>query len=141
VLVDGKKVAGILTEMSSDPDRVHHVVIGIGVNLNGSAFPDELAAIATSVALARGAPVPRAEFAALLCARLEHWCDQFVADGAAPVVAAWRQHARFFGKRVQVTAGRDRMEGIAEDLEEDGALRLRLDDGRALRVVAGELAI
>jgi len=141
VLVDGKKIAGILTEMSADLDRVHHVVLGIGVNLNVHAFPEELAAIATSVAIVRGATVARAEFAAALCARLEHWHDRFVADGAAPVVAAWRQHARLFGKRVQVTAGRERMEGVAEDLDEDGALRLRLDDGRVVRVVAGEIAI
>ena len=57
------------------------------------------------------------------------------------MVAAWKQHARFFGRRVQVTAGRDRLEGVAEDLDDDGALRLRLDDGRTLRVVAGELAL
>jgi len=141
VLLDGKKVAGILTEMSADLDRVHHVVVGIGVNLNVDAFPEELTAIATSLQIARGAPVSRAEFAAALCARLEHWVDQFVADGAAAVVAAWKQHARFFGKRVSVTAGRDRMDGIAEDLDDDGALKLRLDDGRTIRVVAGELAI
>ncbi len=145
VLLDGKKVAGILTEMSADLDRVHHLVVGIGVNLNARVFPDEIAAIATSVALARGAggdavPVARADFAALLCARLENWFNQFVSDGAAPVVAAWKQHARFFGTRVRVTAGRDRIEGVAEDLEDDGALRLRLDDGRAFRVVAGEVS-
>jgi BirA family biotin operon repressor/biotin-[acetyl-CoA-carboxylase] ligase len=139
VLLDGKKVAGILTEMSSDLDRVHHVVVGIGVNLNVDAFPDELTAIATSLQLARGAAVSRAEFAATLCARLEHWVDAFVADGAPPVVAAWKQHARFLGRRVTVTAGRDRMEGVAEDLEDDGALRLRLDDARAIRVFSGEL--
>jgi BirA family biotin operon repressor/biotin-[acetyl-CoA-carboxylase] ligase len=141
VQLDGKKVAGILTEMSADLDRVHHVVVGIGVNLNVEAFPEELQAIATSLQITRGAPVSRAEFAAMLCARLEHWVDQFVADGAAAVVAAWKQHARFFGKRVSVTAGRDRMEGVAEDLDDDGALRLRLDDGRTTRIVAGELAI
>jgi BirA family transcriptional regulator, biotin operon repressor / biotin---[acetyl-CoA-carboxylase] ligase len=143
VQLDGKKVAGILTEMSGDIDRVHHLVVGIGVNLNASAFPEELGAIATSVAMARGggdaARVARADFAAVLCARLEHWVDLFVAEGAVPVVAAWKQHARFFGRRVQVTAGRDRLEGVAEDLEDDGALRLRLDDGRATRVVAGEV--
>ncbi len=141
VQLDGKKVAGILTEMSADLDRVHHLVVGIGVNLNVREFPDELAAIATSVALARGAAVARAEFAAALCARLEHWVDTFVADGALPVVAAWKQHARFFGKRVQVTAGRERVEGVAEELEDDGALRLRLDDGRSYRVVAGEVSV
>jgi BirA family transcriptional regulator, biotin operon repressor / biotin---[acetyl-CoA-carboxylase] ligase len=141
VQLDGKKVAGILTEMSADLDRVHHVVVGIGVNLNVDAFPEELQAIATSLAIGRGAPVSRAEFAATLCARLEHQVDRFVADGSAGVVAAWKQHARFFGRRVSVTAGRDRMEGIAEDLDDDGALRLRLDDGRVQRIVAGELAI
>jgi BirA family biotin operon repressor/biotin-[acetyl-CoA-carboxylase] ligase len=91
--------------------------------------------------MARGAPVARADFAAALCARLEHWADRFVADGAAAVVAAWRQHARFLGSRVSVAAGRERLQGIAEDLEDDGALRLRLDDGRAIRVVAGELTM
>src|SRR6185312_2588125 len=114
VQLDGKKVAGILTEMSADLDRVHHLVVG------------------TAVA--------RAEFAAALCARLEHWVDTFVADGAAAVVTAWKQHARFFGTRVRVTAGRDRVEGVAEDLDDDGALRLRLDDGSAYRVVSGEVS-
>jgi len=142
VLVDGKKIAGILTEMSADLDRVHHLVVGIGVNLNARAFPDELTAIATSLALARGGePVARAEFAAALCARLERAYEAFIADGAAAVAAAWKQHARFFGKRVTVTAGRDRLEGIAEDLDDDGALRLRLDDGRTTRVVAGEVTL
>jgi BirA family biotin operon repressor/biotin-[acetyl-CoA-carboxylase] ligase len=139
VLLDGKKVAGILTEMSADLDHVHHVVVGIGVNLNTRAFPDEIAAIATSLALVHGEPISRADFVALLCARLENWFNQFVADGAAPIVAAWKQHARFFGQRVTVTAGRDRVEGIAEDLDDDGALRLRLADGRPFRVVAGEV--
>lgn len=141
VLLDGKKVAGILTEMSADLDRVHHVVVGIGVNLNTVQFPDDLGAIATSVAESRGTAVVRADFAAALCGRLEHWFDQFVADGAAPVVAAWKQHARFFGRRVHVSAGRDQLDGVAEDLEEDGALRLRLDDGRVTRIVAGEVQI
>jgi BirA family biotin operon repressor/biotin-[acetyl-CoA-carboxylase] ligase len=139
VLVDGKKVAGILTEMSADLDRVHHVVVGIGVNLNTVAFPEELAAIATSLALARGAAVARADFAAALCARLEHWFNQFVAEGAATVATAWKQHARFFGGRVRVVAGRDVIEGVAEDLDDDGALRLRLDDGRNSRIIAGEV--
>ncbi|MDB4968693.1 MAG: BirA bifunctional protein [Myxococcales bacterium] len=141
VQLDGKKVAGILTEMSADIDRVHQLIVGIGVNLNARVFPEEIAAIATSVARVRGSTVGRAEFAGVLCARLERWVTQFVAEGAAPVVAAWKQHARFFGARVKVTSGRDRFEGVAEDLEDDGALRVRLDDGRAVRVVAGEVAL
>lgn len=141
VLVDGKKVAGILTEMSADLDRVHQLVVGIGVNLNARAFPEEIAAIATSLCIARGEPVSRAEFAATLCARLESGYERFIADGAAAVAAAWKQHARFFGRRVTVTAGRDRIEGVAEDLDDDGALRLRRDDGGTVRIVAGEVTV
>jgi BirA family biotin operon repressor/biotin-[acetyl-CoA-carboxylase] ligase len=140
VQLDGKKVAGVLTEMSGDVDRVHHVVVGIGINVNVAAFPDELAPIATSLLIAGGAPVPRAEVAAALCARLEAWHDRFVDGGAAVVAAGWRRFARFFGRRVTVTSGRDVISGVAEDLEDDGALRLRDDSGAAVRVIAGEIS-
>jgi BirA family transcriptional regulator, biotin operon repressor / biotin---[acetyl-CoA-carboxylase] ligase len=139
VLLGGKKVAGILTEMSGDVDRVHHVVVGIGINVNVAAFPDELAAIATSLAIACGKTLARADVAAVLCARLEAWHDAFLDGGAAAVAAGWRRFAAFLGSRVHVTSGRDKLHGVAEDLDDDGALRLRLDDGRVTRVIAGEI--
>jgi BirA family biotin operon repressor/biotin-[acetyl-CoA-carboxylase] ligase len=55
------------------------------------------------------------------------------------VAAGWRRFARFLGRRVSVTSGRDVISGIAEDLEDDGALRVRGDDGVAVRVIAGEI--
>ena len=140
VQLDGKKVAGILTEMSGDVDRVHHVIVGIGINVNVGAFPEELAAIATSLLLAGGKPVARADVAAALCARLETWHDRFLDGGAAVVAAGWRRFARFLGRRVTVTSGRDVISGVAEDLEDDGALRLRSDSGAAVRVIAGEIS-
>jgi BirA family biotin operon repressor/biotin-[acetyl-CoA-carboxylase] ligase len=147
LLLGGKKVAGILTEMASARDRIEHLVVGIGVNLNARAFPDEIRAIATSLAEARGLPpertpdhtVDRALFAATLCERLEVWVERFVADGAPAVVEGWKRFAPFFGTRLKVSAGRGALEGVAEDLEPDGALRLRLDDGRIERVIAGEV--
>jgi BirA family biotin operon repressor/biotin-[acetyl-CoA-carboxylase] ligase len=89
LLVDGRKAAGILTEMTCSGARVEHVVVGIGVNLNVAAFPDELAAIATSLHHARSGEIDRAGFAALLCERLEAWHDRFVADGPGEVARAW----------------------------------------------------
>jgi BirA family biotin operon repressor/biotin-[acetyl-CoA-carboxylase] ligase len=130
VLVDGKKLAGILTESSASSMRVEHVIVGIGVNLNVESFPADLNAISLAC--------DRALFAAALCERLEHWHDRFVQDGPAQVVEAWRGFARFFGTRIRVAAANGTLEGIAEDLDEDGALRLR--DGDAIhRVVAGEM--
>ncbi len=82
-LLDGRKVAGILTEMDAELDRVHWVVLGIGVNLNvqARAFPAELRDIATSVRLATGAKVDRVAFAAALCDALEDVYDRAAARG------------------------------------------------------------
>jgi BirA family biotin operon repressor/biotin-[acetyl-CoA-carboxylase] ligase len=137
LLVDGRKVAGLLAEMSCQGARVERIVLGIGVNVDAERFPDALAA--TSLRLVRGAPVDGAAFAAALCQRLEAWHDRFVVEGAAPVVRAWKAHALPFGKRVTVSSGAQRLSGVATDLDEDGALLLRLDDGRVERITAGDL--
>src|SRR5581483_2965854 len=71
VLVGGRKVAGILTELEAELERVRFVIVGIGVNLNTTAFPAELAERATSLALASGRPVDRAAFTGRLLAALE----------------------------------------------------------------------
>lgn len=139
VTLGGRKVAGILTEMLSSGERIDHLVIGIGVNLNVDDFPDELRTIATSIARERGAPVDRARFAAALCERLEVWVERFYADGAQAVVAGWRTFAGFLGRTIAIAAGAESVSGVAEDLEPDGALRLRTADGRVLRVIAGEV--
>jgi BirA family biotin operon repressor/biotin-[acetyl-CoA-carboxylase] ligase len=138
LLLDGKKAAGILTESAVQGGRLEHVVVGIGVNLNVEEFPPALHGIATSLHRARGRAVDRGELAAVLCERLEVWHDRFVAGGCADVVAAWKSFARFFGRRVEVLHGNERVAGVADDLDEDGALRLRTERG-ILRVMAGEV--
>jgi len=134
-----RKVAGILTEMSSSGRKVEHLIVGVGVNLNATNFPDELRPIASSLRLVGGAPVDRAGFAAVLCERLEDWLNQFSDGGSAVVVAGWKRFATFFGRRVQVRAGATLLTGVAEDLAPDGALLVRTDEGVVQRVIAGEL--
>ena len=139
LLLDGKKVAGVLTEMATSGGRVEHVIVGIGVNLNAREFPDELSAIATSIAHARGREVDRAAFAAQVCERLEVQVERFLTGGAPAVVDGWKRFARFFGRRLKVRSGHEELEGVAEDLQPDGALALRLDSGALARVIAGEI--
>ncbi len=139
LLLDGKKLAGILTEMSTSSSRIQFVIVGIGVNLNTRAFPAELAARATSLSAALARTIDRAAFTATLCAALERWHDRLVAEGPAPILAAWKERARLFGTRVTVHANGAPITGIAEDLDPDGALRLVADDGRRLRIIAGEI--
>lgn len=136
VEVRGKKIAGILTEMASAPDTVQHVVLGIGVNLNMAAeeFPPELHDAATSVLAETGEPAPRALFTAALLAILERWIDRHAEEGFAPVRARWLQLASTLGKRVRAGG----VEGVAEDLDERGALLVR-SEGGLVSVHAGDV--
>ena len=128
VLADGRKLAGILTETSTRGERLEHVVIGIGLNVGRIELPPELGA----TSLAAGS---REEVLDALLAELGRWLDRFVAGDLAGVLDAWRVRSSTIGARVSVAAG----EGVATGVGEDGALLVTLDDGRELRVVAGEV--
>lgn len=142
VLIDGRKAAGILCEMEpAGSARV--VVLGIGVNLNGGPddFPAELRDKATSLALAGGAPVDRARVAAALLDALEAHVERWRRDGFAPIAAAWRALAAMLGRPIRVAEPDGTVEGVAEDLADDGALLVRRADGRLHRVVAGDVTV
>lgn len=139
-LVHGRKVAGILTEMSTRGSRIEFVVLGLGVNVNTTAFPPDLEPIATSLRRELGgAPLDPAAVREAVFDALEPWIDRFVAAGAAPVVAAWKARSDFLGRRVRVRADDRELEGLAADVDDEGALWLDADDGRRYRVLAGEI--
>jgi BirA family biotin operon repressor/biotin-[acetyl-CoA-carboxylase] ligase len=141
LLFGGRKIAGILTELSADPDRIHFVVLGIGINLNARRedFVPEVAEVATSVLEASGRPVSRAAFAAALFGRLEEWLDLHAAEGFRPVRERWRALSATLGQEVLVTSERREIRGVAVDIDEDGALRVRTVDGTEERVLAGDV--
>lgn len=140
VQLEGKKVAGILTELSADVERVHFIVLGIGVNLNASPgdFPPEVAELATSVSTVRKSHVHRALFMAALLAKLEHWFDTWTDQGFAPVREAWKALASTLGQEVLVRADHKELRGVAEDIDASGALLLRVGD-RVERVLSGDV--
>jgi len=138
--VAGKKIAGILTELSAESDRVHFVVLGIGVNLNAapSDFPPDVAALATSVLRVLGRRVDRAAFVARLMKLLEQWMQVHQSEGFGPVRARWRALSGTLGLEVLVKSERRELRGVAEDIDDDGALLLRTDAG-VERVLAGDV--
>jgi BirA family biotin operon repressor/biotin-[acetyl-CoA-carboxylase] ligase len=142
VLVDGRKVAGVLTEVEAEVERVHHVIAGIGVNLNGGPedFPPELAAKATSLRLASGHHVNRAAFTAGLLAALEARYTRFLADGFAAMRSEWEAYSSLTGKEVRVTAPEGEVTGRVLGIDDDGTLRLAGPRGE-LRVVGGEVTV
>jgi BirA family biotin operon repressor/biotin-[acetyl-CoA-carboxylase] ligase len=135
-----KKIAGILTELSAEADRVHFVVLGIGVNLNAASsdFPPEIAEVATSVTRVLGRRVNRAAFLARMLRNLEQWLDTHEQEGFEPVRERWRELASTLGQEVLVKAERRELRGVAEDIDTDGALLLRTEDG-VERILAGDV--
>ena len=140
LLVRGRKVAGLLTEMAAELDQVQWVVLGVGVNVNAEAadFPAEVRELATSLAIERGEPVPRALFTAALLTALEEWLDRHADEGFTPVRAAWREMSDTLGREVRVRSGGADLVGVAEDVDESGALLVRTAQGLE-RVVSGDV--
>jgi BirA family transcriptional regulator, biotin operon repressor / biotin---[acetyl-CoA-carboxylase] ligase len=140
VQIVGRKVAGILTELSADVERVHFVVLGIGVNLNSELvdFPPEVAEIATSVALNRKGPVHRGLFLAALLGKLEAWVDRWSDEGFEPIRHAWKALSSTLGHEVLIRAEHRELVGVAEDIDPSGALLLRVH-GNLERVLSGDV--
>jgi BirA family biotin operon repressor/biotin-[acetyl-CoA-carboxylase] ligase len=132
VMVDGRKLAGILVESRSGADPV--VVIGIGINVGQERFPGELQGRATSLRLVTGRTVDRDELLRVLVEELAAWRSGLETQGFGPAREAWKALSATLGTQVRG----DGMSGRAVDLDADGALVI--DDGhRRQRLVAGEL--
>jgi len=143
VLIDGRKVAGILTEMEAEVERVHHVILGIGVNLNAprAAFPPALRERATSLFLATGRRVDRAAVTGRLLAALEARYGRFLEGGFEAVRAEWESYSCLTGTDVRVASAEGEMAGRVLGLDTDGALMLARPDGTSTRIVAGEVTV
>jgi BirA family transcriptional regulator, biotin operon repressor / biotin---[acetyl-CoA-carboxylase] ligase len=142
VLLDGRKVAGILTEMEAVGGKPVFVVIGIGVNLNSRLedFPPGVRPMATSIASARGADVDRALFAARLLNALDARYESLLRDGFSALLAAWSERDALRGRRIQVRVGDEVVEGVAAGLGANG--RLQMDTPSGLReIVAGDVSV
>jgi BirA family biotin operon repressor/biotin-[acetyl-CoA-carboxylase] ligase len=141
ILLRDRKVAGLLNEIHSEMDRVHFVILGIGINLNmeGKTFPKEIRSLATSLKQEMGQTISRKVFLQSLLEELERWYDIFLKEGGAAILEAWRDRARIMGKRVKVTSFGETLSGIAIDVDSDGALILKMRDGKQNRIVAGDV--
>ena len=141
ILLRDRKVAGLLNEIHSEMDRIHFVILGIGVNLNmdRKMFPKEIRAVATSLKIEMGQTISRKAFLQSLLQELEKWYTIFMKEGSAFILKAWRDRAHIKGRRVKVTSFGETLVGMAIDVDSDGALILETTDGKRKRVVAGDI--
>jgi BirA family transcriptional regulator, biotin operon repressor / biotin---[acetyl-CoA-carboxylase] ligase len=139
VRINGRKLCGILIEAAMLGDAPSFAVAGIGlnVNLDAAAHP-EIAAIATSIATELGRPVSREHTLAALLNALERHYDRGDVDALR---REWRSRLETLGQEVAVTFAGHTERGVAEDVNEDGSLLLRLPDGRLRTFPAGEVTL
>jgi BirA family transcriptional regulator, biotin operon repressor / biotin---[acetyl-CoA-carboxylase] ligase len=131
-----RKFCGILTEMRAEPDRVHYAVIGIGMNVNQSKMPEPLEDIATSLRMETGKFHSRLDLLIRLLRHLDRYYNQFLAEGARPILRRFAQVSSYFeGKRVRITTATETFTGVTAGLEPSGVLRVTRDDGRGTEPV------
>ena len=143
ILIGGKKVAGILTELSAELDRVRHIILGIGVdvNLDAGELPVELRKLATSLKLESGGMISRAELAVAILQALDEDYARIGAGKFAAVADEWEAHCATIGKNVTVRVGDRQIRGRAESLDDDGALLVRSEHGHLERVIGGDVTL
>jgi BirA family transcriptional regulator, biotin operon repressor / biotin---[acetyl-CoA-carboxylase] ligase len=143
ILIYGRKTAGILTELSAELDRVKHVILGIGVdvNLNASEFPPELRKTATSLKIEAGRVISRSELAVALLRELDRDYARICSGAFAAVADEWETYCTTIGHRVAIRVGDRQIRGCAESLGEDGALLLRTEHGHLERISGGDVTL
>ena len=139
VLLGGKKIAGILIESSVDDSGRPFAVVGIGVNINQTGFPPEIADRASSLRLHAGRFIERGEFAAALLRELDRSLSTAIHDFSSILKEAERRSS-VLGEWVELHSGTETYEGVAVALDCEGNLELRLNDGSLRRMNAGEIS-
>ncbi len=141
ILIDGRKVCGILAETGVSPDGSVFVVLGVGLNINESLsdFPPELEEIATSLAVAAGRPLSRQRIFHAFLDALDVWLARWRADGFDPIREAWCARSCTLGRRVHFEVGEVTLTGEAVGLGADGSLEIRDQGGASHRFHSGEM--
>jgi len=133
ILVNERKLVGILSEMEGEADRIHHLNIGVGINVNNNPTPREPNAV--SLKELTGKRVSRKDILANFLDRFQNRLDKGLDRG---VIQKWKACTDTIGRRVRVETVRDVFEGTARDVDENGALVLELEDGSEQRVIYGD---
>ena len=140
LMLEGKKLGGILTEMHAEPSQVRFVIVGIGLNVNQERFPSELAGIATSLRAQTGKVHSRLEILVRLLREFESDYNRFLREGVGSVVERFESVSSYArGKRVRVTNGSECYAGITAGLGSEGLLQVQREDGSVISVISGDV--
>ena len=142
ILVNGRKLVGILTEMSGSMEEISYIVMGIGVNVKTKQeeLPEEIKQIATSL-LMEGVDIERTEAFKIILEELEHQYYDVLDSGFEDTLNEWRKLSVTLNQEIEVRAPGNTYEGVATDIDDDGNLLVKTTNGEVKRIVAGDVSI
>lgn len=143
ILIKGKKVTGILTELEAEADRINSIIIGIGMNVNQAKedFPSELQDIATSLSLEKGEKVSRADLIKGIFMNLEKLYLLFLEEGFLPIKLLWESYAISIGRKITARTLTHSIIGKAQGITDDGVLIIEDEQGKTHHVYSADIEL
>ena len=138
VLINDRKVCGILAEASIEADAINYILLGVGINVNNE-IPEDLKNVAISVKEALGKTVPRALILRAFLVELDKLYAEFNRGNTRRIIEDWKKYASTIGKKVRAIYRDRAIEGLAVDVKNDGSLVLKLEDGSIAVINAGDI--
>lgn len=141
VMIHGKKVSGILTELKAEMECIHYVIVGIGINVNNNRFPKAFRDKVTSLSLEVKHKLSRIAIVQALLSSLERWYVSTLEHGIEQTFERWRDLSCTVGNPVEVNLGDEILYGVASRLSSDGSLYVQLDSGEERQILAGDVTM
>jgi BirA family biotin operon repressor/biotin-[acetyl-CoA-carboxylase] ligase len=141
VMIGRRKVAGILTELSAEADRVNYVIIGVGINVNQTEedYPPELREIATSLCIEKGEPIQRNQLIVHILKEWEELYEMYMKHGFLPIKTLWEAYAVSIGKTIVARTLHGHYEGLAKGITEEGVLLLEDAEGMVHKIYSADI--
>ncbi|MFS0863375.1 biotin--[acetyl-CoA-carboxylase] ligase [Fredinandcohnia sp. 179-A 10B2 NHS] len=143
ILLKGKKVVGILTELQAETDRINSVIIGIGINVNQQSndFPQPLKEIATSLAIEKGVKIDRARLIQCILLKIENLYNEYLKSGFTVVKLLWESYATSIGKNIVARTLQGSIEGQAIGITDEGVLMIEDSSGTIHHIYSADIEL
>lgn len=142
LMINGRKIGGILTELKSELKKIVFAVVGIGINVNAELndFPEDVKHLATSLKNETKRGFSRTEVIIELLNEINKWYAELI-NNRKIIINKWKELSSTIGKKVKIATAQETIEGIAEDIDEKGMLILRLQTGEQKKIISGDLIV
>lgn len=142
LVLNKKKICGILTEMSTEQMEIKYVLIGIGINVSQTEFPEEIRSTASSLYLESGEKIPRSRIVAGIMSALEEYYEIFMqTEDMSGLIEEYNQRLVNMGNEVCILDPAGEFRGVSTGINQNGGLMVRLEDGSETEVISGEVSV